>query len=85
MSGYFSKPKLFEGKVKKELDIFNYATKAELKNGAGLVTLNLVKKVYLANLKLEFNKLEKVQTSLYCLKSKVDKLDIGKCQTSFFM
>ena len=31
MSEYFPKPKSFEGRVKVELDLSNYATKANLK------------------------------------------------------
>ena len=32
MSEYFPKPKYFEGRGKIELDLSNYATKADLKN-----------------------------------------------------
>ena len=39
MSKYFPKPKSFGENVKVELDLFSYATKADLKNGAGVDTL----------------------------------------------
>ena len=32
MSEYFSKPKSSAGNVKVELDLYNYATKADIKN-----------------------------------------------------
>ena len=64
--------------VKVELDLSNYATKANLKNATGVD-----KKVDLANLKsevdeLDFDKLEKAPTNLNSLKSKEDKLDVNK-------
>ena len=38
MSEYFPKPKSFGGRVKVALDLANYATKADLKNAAGVDT-----------------------------------------------
>ena len=38
MIEYFPKPKSFGEKVKVELDLSNYATKADLKNGTGANT-----------------------------------------------
>ena len=38
MSEYFPKPKSLEAIVKVELDLSNYATKADFKNVAGLNT-----------------------------------------------
>ena len=38
MSEYFPKPKYFAGRVKVELDLSNYATKADLKNATGVHT-----------------------------------------------
>ena len=35
MSEYFEEPKYLEGRVKAELDLPNYATKANLKNATG--------------------------------------------------
>ena len=51
--------------VKVELDLSNYATKADLKNATGVDTLKFAKKVDLAS-----------------LKSEIDKLDIGKLETT---
>ena len=61
----------------------NYATKTDLKNATGIDTSSFAKKVDLANLKsnvdkLDIDKLKNVPTNLTNLKSKVDKLDIGK-------
>ena len=38
MSEYFPKPKSLGGNVKVESDLSNYATKADLKNAAGVDT-----------------------------------------------
>ena len=38
MSEYFPEPKSFGRKVKVELDLSNYATKADLKNGTDVET-----------------------------------------------
>ena len=51
--------------MKVELDLFNYATKADLKNARGVDTAKFAKKIYLTN-----------------LKSNIDKLDVGKLETS---
>ena len=51
--------------VKVELDLSNYATKAVLKNATGVDTFEFAKKVDLAS-----------------LKSEIDKLDIGKLETT---
>ena len=51
--------------MKVELDLSNYATKADLKNAAGVDTFEFAKKVDLAS-----------------LKSEIDKLDIGKLETT---
>ena len=45
MSEYFPEPKSFVRSEKVELDLSNYATKADLKNAAGVDTLYLVKKL----------------------------------------
>ena len=78
MSEFSPKPKSFDGRVKVELDLPNYATKADLKNAASVNTSTFAKKVDLASLKSELDKLEKVPTVLNSLKSKVDKLDVDK-------
>ena len=44
MSGYFPKPKALEASVKVELDLSNYATKADLKNETGVDLSDFVKK-----------------------------------------
>ena len=44
MSEYFQKPKSLEANVKVELDLSNYATKADLKNAAGVDTSDFPKK-----------------------------------------
>ena len=51
MSEYFQNPKSLGGRVKVEWDLSNYATKAELKNAAGIDTSKFAKKVDLTSLK----------------------------------
>ena len=63
--------------------MFNYATKAVLKNATGADTSKFAKKVDLASLKshvdkLDIDKLKNVLTNLSNLKSKVDKLGVDK-------
>ena len=82
MSEYFSGPK-FLGRVTVELDLSNYATKADLKNATAVDTSKFTKKLYLADLKsdvdkLDIDKLKNVPTNLSNLKSKADKLDVDK-------
>ena len=80
MSEFFPEPKSLGGKVKVELDLSNYATKADLKNATGIDTSSFPKNVDSANLKsnltkLSIDKLKNVPFSLSNLKSKeVDKL-----------
>ena len=80
MSEYFPELKSLGGKVKVELDLSNYATKADLKNTAGIVTSSFAKMIDLDNLKsvgkLDIGKLKHFPTKLSNLKSKVDKLDV---------
>ena len=64
-----------------ELDLSNYATKANLKNATGVDTSKIARKVDLASLKfnvdkLETDKLKNVPTNVSNLKIKVDKLDV---------
>ena len=77
MSEYFLKPNL-----KLELDLSNYATKADLKNVTGVDTSDFKKNdlAYLKSdvLKLDIDKLKNVPTNLSNLKSKIDKLDVDK-------
>ena len=44
MSEYFPIPKSLEGRVIIELDLYNYATKADLKNATGVHTSKFAKK-----------------------------------------
>ena len=83
MNEYFPEPKALGGRVKVELDLSNYATKAGLKNVTRVDTSSFAEKTDLANLKsnldkLDFDKLRNVPTNLSNLKSKVDKLDVDK-------
>ena len=78
MSEYF--PELESlGKVKVELDLSNYSTKTDFKNATRINTSSFAKKVDLASLKpnidkLDTDKLKNVLTKLKNLKNKVDKL-----------
>ena len=58
MGEYFPEPKSSVGKLNVELDLSNYATKADLKNVTDVDTSDFVKKVDLANLKSNVNKLD---------------------------
>ena len=69
--------------MKVVLDLSNYGTKADLKNATGVDASKFAKKVNLARLKsnvnkLDIDKLENVPTNLNNLKSKVGKLDVDK-------
>ena len=44
MTENFLKPKYFQAKVKVELNLSNYATKTNLKNGTGVDTSSFAKK-----------------------------------------
>ena len=65
MSEYFPNSKSLGGNLKVELDLSNYATKADLKNAIGIDTSKFAKKVVLAS-----------------LKSEIEKLDVGKLETT---
>ena len=83
MSKYFPEPKSSGGRVKVELDLPNYATKADLKNATGCDTFKCAKKVDLTSLKsnvdkLDIDKLKNVPTNFSNLRRKVDKLDVDK-------
>ena len=86
MSEYFPKPKYFGGKIKVELDLSNHTTKADLKNAVGVDTSKFAKKVGLASLKfnedkLDIDKLKYIPSNLGNLKIKVHKLDGDKFST----
>ena len=81
MSEYLPEPKSSGRSVKVELDLSNYAKKADLKNTTEVDTSGFTKKTDLANSKfdvdnLDIDKLKNVPTNL--LKNKVDKLDVDK-------
>ena len=58
MSEHFPEPKSLGGRVKVELNLSNYATKADLKNAKGVDTSKFAKNVDLANLKSNVDKLD---------------------------
>ena len=83
MSQCFLKQNFLGGNVKVELNLPNYATKADLKNAAGVDLSDFAKKTDLTNLKpdvdkLDIDKLKSVASGLHSLKNKVDKLDVDK-------
>ena len=83
MSKYFPEPISLRGRVKVELDLSNYATKADLKTSANVDTSKFAKKVDLAKLisngdKLDIAKLKIVPTNLNNLKYKIDKLHVDE-------
>ena len=83
MSKYFPKPNSLGGSVKVELEISNYAAKADLKIATGVKTSSFAKKVDLSSLnsnvyKLDIDKLKNIPSGLSSLKSKVDKLHIDQ-------
>ena len=65
----FPKPKYLGANAKFKIDLHNYVTKADLKNGAGVDTSKIGKNVDLANLKsnidnLDIDQLKSVRTPL---------------------
>ena len=65
MSEYFSKPKPWGGRVKVELDLYKYSTKADLNNVTGVNTSDFAKKTDLANLKSDVDKLDIDKLKMY--------------------
>ena len=61
MSEYFSETKSFETIVKIESDLSNYATKADLKDTAGVDASGFAEKGDLTNLKYNVDKLDIVK------------------------
>ena len=57
MSEHFPEPKSLGGRVKVELYLSNYSTKADLKNRTGFDTTKFAKKVVLAHLKSDVHEL----------------------------
>ena len=79
MSEYFPELNSSGGRLKIELDLSNYAIKADLKNAAGADTSKFAKKVDLVKLKsnvykLDIDKSKNVPSNISNLKSKVNKL-----------
>ena len=79
----FLNQNLHKRKNEVELHLSNYATKADLQNATGVNTWKFAKKVDLANLKsnvdkLDIDKLKNAPTNLNDLGSKVEKLDVDK-------
>ena len=73
--------------IKAKLDFSNHATKADLKNAIGVDLTYFAKKTDLANLKsdadkLYIDKLKNERSVLNSLKSKVNKIDTGKLETT---
>ena len=69
--------------MKVELDLSNHAIKIDFKNTTGIDTSSFARKVDLARLKsnvdkLDIGKLRNVPTNLSNLKSKVDKIGVNK-------
>ena len=58
MSEYFYQYKPFRGNVKVELDLYNYATKADLRGATDFDTCNLAAKSDLASLKAKLDKID---------------------------
>ena len=82
MSAYFLEPKSSRGRIKVELDLSNYATKADLQNATGVDT-KFAKKTDVANLKsgidkLDIDQFKNIPTNLNNLKIKADKLVVDK-------
>ena len=87
MSEYFPKPKSLGANMRVEIDLSNYATKADFKNVTEVHTSDFAKKAGLANLKsdgdkLDIDELKNIPNNLSNLKSKADKLDIQKLETT---
>ena len=65
MSEYFSELKSSGGRVKIELDLSNYATKADLENATFVDTSKFAKKIDLASLKSNTDKLDIDRLKMY--------------------
>ena len=80
MSEYFPEPKSFGRRVKVELDLSNHARKADLKNATCVDSSKFAKKVDLASLNSNVDKLDIDKCTKYFkqFESKIDKLDVDK-------
>ena len=85
---YFSKSKSLGANIKIKLDFSNHATKVDLKNATGVDLIYFAKKADLVNLKSDvdelynIDKLKNEPSGLNSLKSKVNKLDTWKLETT---
>ena len=69
--------------MKVEVNLSNYATKADLKDGTGVDTSDFAERTNLADWKsdeynLDIDKLKNIPSNLSDLKGKVDKRDVNK-------
>ena len=71
MSKSSQKPNFLVANVNVELDLSNYAIKADLINTAGIDTSNFTRNNDLANSKSDIDKLENIQSNLTNLKSEL--------------
>ena len=73
-----------EANIKVQLDLSNYGAKADLNIATGVDTLNFAKKTDLESdkYKLDTDKLKNIPSCLNNLKNRLDKLDIGKLETT---
>ena len=83
MSEYFPESKSSRERVKVELDLSSYATKADFKNATSVDTKDFAKKTDLANLKsdvdnLDVDKFKNVPNNLGVDKFDIDNLDVDK-------
>ena len=84
ISQYFPKPyEPFSGNINVKVDVFNYATKNDIKNITQVDTSSFALRANVANLKtevdkLDIDKLRGLPNNLSNLKTKVGKLDIDK-------
>ena len=83
MSEYFTKPNSLGSIIKVGLDLYNYATKTDLKNATGVDTFAFLKKNWFSWFKsgadnLDIRNLKYVPSGLYGLECKIDGLHVEK-------
>ena len=84
---FFPEPKSLGKNVKVELGLPNYETKPDLEYATGIDTLDYAKNTDLGNLKsdvdqLDTDKFKNIKSNLSNLRSKENKLGIGKLETT---
>ena len=85
MCEHFQEPISIGANVKVDLNLYNYATQADLKNATAVDTSDFAKMTNLAHSKYDVDKLHKLKTiprNSSNLKSKVVKLDIDKLEST---